>query len=297
MKKVDVVIPVYNGERYIQECLDSVFNQTYPICHVIVVDDGSTDGTMELLQVELIKRQNLRVISGENRGVSDARNQGIQLVDSDYVAFLDCDDFWLKDKIANQVNAFETSKHSYVGVASQYFTLGERGLFGAKSPHGVVTRNQLITLESTLPGSASSVLIDLRRLPQLPKFESGLAFGEDLDFWIQCAQLGDWYVTKYVDVVIRSNPDGAQIKMLSKPEEALRSMRYVLNKNRSLLGPVRFYLVDGYLFCVFLKGFLRLRKSVTLKELVNLEPRVHLRIILGSTYYLYLKIRFFINKF
>ena len=72
--KVDVIIPVYNGEQFIQECLNSVFNQTYPVCHVIVVDDGSTDGTKELLRLEMLKRENLRVIFGEHRGVSEARS-------------------------------------------------------------------------------------------------------------------------------------------------------------------------------------------------------------------------------
>lgn len=177
MKKIDVVIPVYNGENFLLECLESVFNQSYPICHVIVVDDGSTDRTKELLTAEMLNRRNLRVIFGENRGVSAARNQGLDLVDSDYVALLDSDDFWLKDKIANQISAIQGLVRPVVGVACQYFTLDEQGLVGAKSRHGAVTRKQLIALESTLPGSASSVLIDLQNLPVRPRFETGLNFG------------------------------------------------------------------------------------------------------------------------
>ena len=297
MKKIDVVIPVYNGERFILECLDSVFNQSYPICHVIVVDDGSTDKTRELLTVEMENRHNLRVIFGENRGVSEARNQGLELVDADYLALLDSDDFWLKDKIANQIRAIEGSTRPFVGVACQYSFLSEQGLVSVKSRHGVVTGKQLIALESTLPGSASSVLINLQHLPLLPRFETALDFGEDLDYWIQCANFGEWYVSKDMDVVIRSHPDGAQVRMLSKPEVSLRSMRLVLNRTRLLLNSLRYNFIDGYLFCIFLKGLYLARKPITLNELKVIEPYPSLKILLGIEYFVYLKIRFLRSYF
>ena len=292
MKKIDVVIPVYNGERFLLECLDSVFNQSYPICHVIVVDDGSTDKTKELLTAEMEKRHNLRVIFGENRGVSEARNQGLELVDADYVALLDCDDFWLTDKIANQIRVIEHSARPFVGLACQYSVLDEQGLVRVKSRQGVVTGKQLIALESTLPGSASSVLINLQHLPLLPRFETALNFGEDLDYWIQCAKYGEWYVSDDRDVVIRSHPAGAQIRMLSEPEVSLMSMRLILNRNRFLLNSLRYNFVDGYLFCIFLKGSSLARKPITLNELKAIEPSPSLKILLGVGYFLYLKIRF-----
>lgn len=291
MKKIDVVIPVYNGERFILECLDSVFNQSYPICHVIVVDDGSKDKTKELLRLEMEKRHNLRVIFGENQGVSEARNQGLELVDADYVALLDSDDFWLRDKIANQIRAIELSTRPFVGMACQYSILNEQGLVRAKSRHGVVTGKQLIALESTLPGSASSVLINLQHLPLLPRFEKALVFGEDLDYWIQCAKYGEWYVSDDMDVVIRSHPAGAQTRILSEPEVSLRSMRLVLNRNRLLLNSLRLNFVDGYLFCIFLKGLYLARKPITLSELRVIEPCPSLKILFGVNYFLYLKLR------
>jgi glycosyltransferase involved in cell wall biosynthesis len=300
LKKIDVVIPVYNGEHFILECLESVFNQSYPICHVIVVDDGSTDRTKELLTAEMQNRRNLRVIFGENRGVSAARNQGLELVDADYLALLDSDDFWLKDKIANQIRVIEGSIRPFVGVACQYFALDEQGLVNVKSRHGAVTRKQLIALESTLPGSASSVLINLQHLPLLPRFETGLNFGEDLDYWIQCAAFGEWYVSNDMDVVIRSHPAGAQISMRSEPEISLRSMRFVLNKHRRLLSSLHFHLVDGYLYCVFIKGLLKQRKPVDLNRIRNFEPHPFLKIFLGLSYFANLKLRFswnFISRF
>ena len=294
--KVDVIIPVYNGEQFIQECLNSVFNQTYPVCHVIVVDDGSTDGTKELLRLEMLKRENLRVIFGEHRGVSEARNLGLEVVDADFVALLDSDDFWLKDKIANQFQALKDSGKSFVGIASQYFILSEDGLTGDNSRCGVVTRKELVTFESVLPGSSSSVLIHMKSVPEILKFDSSLKFGEDLDFWIQCAKYGDWYVTDSRDVVIRSNLEGTQVKLRLYPKLILNSMRLVMEKNRLLLNPLRFFLSDGYLLCIFLKGVLVNRQRIGLDDVTKDAPLFVLKIASGLSYFIYLKLRFLVRS-
>ena len=87
--KVSVVIPVYNGEKYIAECLDNMMRQTYKNLEIIVVDDGSTDGTPEIAR----RRPGIRVISFEkNRGPSAARNAGIDAATGEYIHFMDVDD-------------------------------------------------------------------------------------------------------------------------------------------------------------------------------------------------------------
>jgi glycosyltransferase involved in cell wall biosynthesis len=100
---VSVIIPVYNGDRYIAQAVESVLNQTYHSYEVVVVDDGSTDDTQRILQGY---GDRLHAIWQENQGVAIARNRGIQASQGELVAFLDADDFFLPDKLAGQVAVF-----------------------------------------------------------------------------------------------------------------------------------------------------------------------------------------------
>ncbi|MFS8117396.1 MAG: glycosyltransferase family 2 protein, partial [Microcoleus sp.] len=101
--QVSVIIPAYNGDRYIVQAVESVFAQTYTNWEIIVVDDGSTDETHQVLQPYLDK---IRYIYQENRGVAAARNRGIQEAKGEFIAFLDQDDFFLPDKLAAQIALF-----------------------------------------------------------------------------------------------------------------------------------------------------------------------------------------------
>jgi glycosyltransferase involved in cell wall biosynthesis len=95
--KVSVVIPVYNVERYLERCVQSVLRQTYKDLEIILVDDGSTDGSGELCDKIAERDSRVRVIHQENQGLSGARNTGIHQATGEYVIFMDSDDEWLLD--------------------------------------------------------------------------------------------------------------------------------------------------------------------------------------------------------
>src|SRR2546422_11221830 len=107
---VSVVIPVYNGEQYLADAIQSVRDQTYQNFEVIVVDDGSTDGSAEVAQRF---GEAIRYVHQANGGVCKARNTGIAAAQGGYVAFLDQDDLWLPDKLATQVAYLDS--HPEVG--------------------------------------------------------------------------------------------------------------------------------------------------------------------------------------
>lgn len=90
---VSVVVPAYNVENYIEQCALSVLNQSYSCCELIIVDDGSTDSTPQILDKLGEKNDHIRVMHKENAGVSAARNTGIDMAEGDYIVFVDGDDY------------------------------------------------------------------------------------------------------------------------------------------------------------------------------------------------------------
>ncbi len=108
---VSVIIPVYNGELFVAEAIDSVLRQDYGNLEIIVINDGSTDKTSEALA---IFGDQIRIVNQTNRGVSAARNVGIKNSTGDYIAFLDADDLWLPSKLGRQVSEIQSSKADIV---------------------------------------------------------------------------------------------------------------------------------------------------------------------------------------
>lgn len=110
---ITCIIPVFNGERYLKESLDNAFQQTYRPIEVIVVDDGSTDGTKAVATSFGTK---VRYLSQTNSGPWVARNSGIQAATGMFVAFLDADDLWHSDKLTRQISRFRDRPELDVSV-------------------------------------------------------------------------------------------------------------------------------------------------------------------------------------
>lgn len=116
--RVSVIIPSYNCEAYIAETIDSVLAQDYPDLELLIVDDGSTDKTHDIIQEYGSK---VRLICQKNAGVCAARNKGIQQAKGQYICLMDHDDYWYPDKISRQVRAFE--EHPETGVVYSDFIM------------------------------------------------------------------------------------------------------------------------------------------------------------------------------
>ena len=104
MPKFSIIIPVYNVEKYIDDCLKSIMNQTYKDYEVIVVNDGTKDNSMEI-----VKKYNVKVIEQKNKGLSAARNTGVKVAKGDYLIFLDSDDSWNKDLLKELSKSIENN--------------------------------------------------------------------------------------------------------------------------------------------------------------------------------------------
>ena len=91
---ISVIVPIYKVEQYLRQCVDSILNQTHSALEVILVDDGSPDGSGKICDEYAARDSRVRVIHKKNGGLSDARNAGIEIARGDYIAFVDSDD-WL----------------------------------------------------------------------------------------------------------------------------------------------------------------------------------------------------------
>ena len=91
--KISIIIPVYNVENYLAECLNSVVNQTYRDIEIIIVNDGSTDNSFSIIQQYQLHDERIKIINQENQGLSAARNAGMKVASGDYLWFIDSDDY------------------------------------------------------------------------------------------------------------------------------------------------------------------------------------------------------------
>lgn len=108
--KVSIIVPVYNVELYLEECIDSVINQTYENLEIIIVDDGSTDNSGMICDAYENKDERITVIHKENGGLSAARNTGLRIATGEYVYFLDSDDYIEKNAMSDLMEIFEQEK-------------------------------------------------------------------------------------------------------------------------------------------------------------------------------------------
>ena len=124
---VSVVIPVYNGERYIGSTLQSVVGQSHGQLEVLIVDDGSTDGTGDILSLFARHDPRIRILRQANRGVAAARNLGIRSAEGDFIAPLDADDIWHRERISKQLRCLLDAPSDVGLVYSPWITIDESG--------------------------------------------------------------------------------------------------------------------------------------------------------------------------
>lgn len=120
MTRVDVVIPCFNAGKFLRRTIDSVLSQTHPFCHIIAIDDGSTDNTLEILRSYGTKLTILQHPNSQNRGQAASLNLGVKHACSHLLSFLDADDIWEKDKIKEQVNIFEQDPNIGLSYVNGY---------------------------------------------------------------------------------------------------------------------------------------------------------------------------------
>ncbi len=123
--KVSIIIPVYNTEKYLEKCLNSVTNQTYQDLEIIIINDGSTDSSETIIKKYADKSQQIKYLKQKNAGQSRARNNGLKAATGDLIVFLDSDDFLDTNMISKLIKPFEEDKNIELTFCNYYMYYSE----------------------------------------------------------------------------------------------------------------------------------------------------------------------------
>lgn len=192
---VSVVIPAYNSTKVIAEALDSVLSQDYPALEVLVVDDGSTDGTSQVVEGY---DDRVRLIPQSNKGAAGARNEGMRQAAGKYIAFLDADDIWLPGKLRHQVSYME--QHPEVALCCARWLLvfpedtGEYRMPACPAPDAVQVDAQWsgwIYCDLLLDCEVCTITVVMRRelIDRVGYFDTTLRRGQDYDYWLRASRV------------------------------------------------------------------------------------------------------------
>lgn len=198
---VSAIIPACNRRHTLTQAIESVFCQSFPVLELIVVDDGSTDGTSNWLQQQYPQ---IRLIRQSNRGVSHARNRAIEQARGDWIALLDSDDRWYPDKLQEQFAAIEKSPHLRICHCDEHWLRNGRrvnpGLRHRKSGG-----NQFAACLPLCCISPSAVLLHRTLLQEIGLFDESLPVCEDYDLWLRICAVED---VLYVDKALLEKTGG-----------------------------------------------------------------------------------------
>lgn len=215
-EKVSVVIPVYNGAAWIEECICSVLNQTWENFEIIVLDDHSNDGTIEILQKLVKKDSRIQLIIREGRGVSGARNEGIAQSNGEFVTFLDADDKLAKNMLETLIGHLREENSDM--AACGYYRWIENSAIEEKDvkDYVVKTVDREHYLSDYLLHHYTHCwgVVYKRNVVENVLFREGLSIGEDMMFLMDLLpKLSKVTVVGYKGYYYRMNPKGATLKV------------------------------------------------------------------------------------
>ena len=250
MNSISVIIPTCNRAHLLPRCLDSVISQELKPLEIIVVDDGSTDATRDLVQRDY---PGVKLISQENKGVSAARNAGIGAAGGDWLAFLDSDDAWLPGKLKRQMQAVRKSPG--IGIVHTEEIWIRNGV--RVNPHLKHRKYGGSIFKYCLPLcviSPSSVMIRRRVFDRVGLFDETLPVCEDYDLWLRiCARMPVAFVRDPLLTKYGGHPDQLSTRYWGMDRFRIRSLDRILNEVElepsdrkaaidTLVGKIRIYL-------------------------------------------------------
>lgn len=274
---VSVVIPTYNHAKFLPESLRSVIEQSFTSFEIIVVNDGSTDNTAELLEGWAAANR-IRLIHQQNAGQSRARNRGIAEARGKYVAFLDDDDFWPADKLQWQVEFLEQN-NSVGAVGGMVQSVDEQGRSMELGPFF-----ESITFESLFRSnpflSPGQLLVRADLLKSLGGMDVNIWGADDWDLWFKIARKTRIVMEKKVALYYRFHPNNSSRQSVRLLEGCCQAIRAHIGaipvlRRRELRGAALLHLFNGLgrpIVASSRQQLGRLKPVSALKHLRGLRP-------------------------
>ncbi|MDC1265606.1 glycosyltransferase family 2 protein [Flavobacteriaceae bacterium] len=190
MASISVIIPLFNKEHFIKKTLLSVLNQTFSDFEVLLINDGSTDGSLDI--VNSFDDERIKLYTTENKGVSHARNYGVSKSTSDLIAFLDADDLWESNHLEN-LYTLHTSFPNCGLYATAYYKQFFNGkkmnahFNGVSTGHfGIIDDYFLASTKDSIAWT-SAILIPKKTFQKIGGFDEEMRSGQDTDLWVRIA--------------------------------------------------------------------------------------------------------------
>lgn len=221
MPLISVIIPVYNGEKTINETIQSVLKQTLSDLEIIVIDDGSQDRTLEI--VKSIQDRRIQAFSYRNAGVSSSRNRGFYHARAEFISFLDADDLWLPDKLESQFKALQENPQAalayswtdYIDESGQWLHPGDRITVKGEAYERILLGNFL--------ESGSNALIRREAFSRVRGFDESLVGPEEWDLFIRIAAAGDLFVAvEKAQILYRVSASSISANFSRQEEQCLK---------------------------------------------------------------------------
>ena len=224
MPTISVIVPAYNVERTILETVESVQQQTFSDFELIVINDGSTDRTLKLLNT--VKDPRLKVFSYTNGGLPTARNRGISHATGEFLAFLDADDLWTPDKLELQLAALQQHPEAGVAYSWTYFKFDKEEYSYADNStffEGNVYADLLIR---NFLHNGSNPLIRKEAIESVGLFDPTLKSCEDWDYYLRLAAIWSFVLVPKPQIIYRQSSSS----MTSKIDVMEKYLLIVINR-------------------------------------------------------------------
>lgn len=236
MITISVIIPAYNAEQTIFSTIESVQQQTFQDLEIIVINDGSSDRTFQLL--ETIKDPRLKVYSYPNGGLPTARNRGITHAKGQYISFIDADDLWTKDKLEKQLAALQANPQA--GVAYSWFIMMLEAQDPSQETTFISSKKVNFTdniysqlLQDNFIGNGSNILVKREAIDFVGKFDPELESCEDWDYYLRLAAKFSFTLVEEHQIIYRKAPGSMSSKANIMETEGLK----VIEKTYQTVSP------------------------------------------------------------
>lgn len=235
--EISIIIPVYNSSKYIKSCLDSILNQTFKNFEVIIIDDGSTDNSYDILKEYSTKNTSIKLFKNSNHGVSFTRNYGISLAQADYLCFIDSDDWIDENYLENFYNVIQLNPEI------DYIVQGIKYDWGNDKTKELFSYKEIIIKETEIANSIVDYkllhngcpvaklfkrsIIEKKKL----RFNENICMHEDhifvLDYFLEIKNI---YLLSNTSYHYRRSMDDSLSKKIHKPENLFLASNLLFSK-------------------------------------------------------------------